>query len=92
MLAFDARLCVDDGLSFVCCTNWRVIVTLLPVGLFDVIGLRVNVLLTPAATGGDFDTAVTTLRAVTVSALFLLIAATASFVGSLCFAFDCGGL
>lgn len=50
-------------------------------------GLSVMLLLT-SATGGVFDGRATTLRAVTVSALFLLIAATASFDGSFDFAFD----
>lgn len=57
-----------------------------------------NVLFTPGDVFDDDDeepvaaAVVATLRAVTVSALFLLIAATASFVGSFCFVFDCGGL
>lgn len=84
----------------VCCTNCGVIVTLLPVFFDDRIGLTVMLLFTPAGTGGVFDedavaaaaVVATTLRAVTVSALFLLIAATASFVGSLGFVFGCGGL
>lgn len=98
VFAFGNGFCVVVVFAFVCCTNSRVIVTVLPVCLADVIGLNVNVLFTPAATGGVFDddavaaAVVATLRAVTVSALFLLIAATASFVGSLCFAFICGGL
>lgn len=91
----------DEVLAFcaVCCTNCGVIVTPVPVCLDDRIGLTVMLLFTPAATGGAFDddaaaAAVvgTTLRAVTVSALFLLIAATASFVGSLGLVFGCGGL
>lgn len=49
-------------------------------------GLSVMLLLT-SATVGVFD-ARATLRAVTVSALFLLIAATASFDGSFGLAFD----
>lgn len=87
-----------SGFCVVCCTSWGVIVTPLPVCLDDKIGLTVMLLFTPAAIGGAFDddavaaAVVTTLRAVTVSALFLLIAATASFVGSLCFAFGCSGL
>lgn len=98
VLAFDNGFCADDALAFVCCTNCGVIVTLLFACLADRIGLNVNVLFTPVATAGVFDdvavaaTVVATLRAVTVSALFLLIAATASFVGSFCFVFDCGGL
>lgn len=92
VLALDSELCV------VCCTNCGVIVTPLPVCLDGSIALTVMLLFTPAATGSAFDddavaaTVVATLRAVTVSALFLLIAATASFVGSLCFAFGCSGL
>lgn len=91
----------DEVLAFcaVCCTNCGVIVIPVPVCLDDRIGLTVMLLFTPAATGGVFDddaedaaVVATTLRAVTVRALFLLIAATASFVGSLCLVFGCGGL
>lgn len=50
-------------------------------------GLSVMLLLT-SATVGVFVTDGTTFLAVTVSALFLLIAATASLVGSFGFVFD----
>lgn len=96
-ITFDMAIGMgDDVFAFcvVCCTNCGVIVT--PPDA--IIGLTVMLLFTPAVTGSVFDdvavaaAVVATLRAVTVSALFLLIAATASFVGSLCFAFDCMGL
>lgn len=97
-ITFDMAIGMgDEVLAFgVCCTNCGVIVTPPAVCLDDRIGLTVMLLFTPTVTGGVFDdgaeaaAVVATLRAVTVSALFLLIAATASFVGSLCFAFGSG--
>lgn len=81
---FDSKLC---GVGVI-------VNVLLVVCLVVGIGLSVKVLFTPVpffVDDGDAAAGVTTLRAVTVSALFLLIAATASLVESFCFALICTG-
>lgn len=82
---FDSGLCVRPCIVFVFAME-----ILPPLNFGDTIGMGLNVmLLFTSVTGGVFDAeGTTTLRAVTVSALFLLIAATASLVGSFDFVLD----
>lgn len=65
-----------------------VMVTPPPVNLAAKFGIGLNVILLFTSVTGVFDADVATLRAVTVRALFLLIAATASFVASIPFVPD----
>lgn len=80
----SVRLC-DVTLAFDC-NVCGVIETPPPMNRVDAFGIGLNVilLLTPV-TGTTFWVAVVTVRGVTVSSLFLVIAVTASLVASLAF-------